>query len=374
LTTADPLRLDMFDHAADLPAEVWGSTLSVDDFFLSQPWLKVVEATARVPMRYLVAHRADRPVAALATALLDDSAPWSLGRPDRLLALGVAEGRAGAAELRDALPDDLAGALLPTLVCGGRHLGRTRMGLSAEASRDDVHTLVELAEQVAETRGARSVCFLYTDERDEPLRAVLDARGYACHESARYCWLSVPDGGFDGYLAGLSAHRRRRVRAERRRLRDAGIEMRLEPLEPAIVDRLADLETQLFAKYGMTAWQPRLSAELLHQVRTVLGERAVVSVARAGGKIRGFGLLLRFGDQWFVHRTGFDYEFQAEYQPESRSGLPLYNEVNYHYPLEYTERFGIRDIHYGIGSTEAKLLRGCQSTRQFSYLRPLPVT
>ncbi|TCO62904.1 GNAT family N-acetyltransferase [Actinocrispum wychmicini] len=355
--------LDTFERAVDMPAGVWDALLTADDFYLSSPWLAVVEATARVPMRYVIARRAEAATAALATALLGTDAPWTLGRPDTLLDHSVAEELAGAAALRATLPDDLAGALLPSLVCGGRHLGRTRIGLSAAANRADLGTMVEEAERIAESRSARSISYLYLDGRDHLLRELLAAQGYLSHVSAGYCWLPLPAGGFDGYLKVLSAHRRRRVLAERRRLLLEGVDVRIEPFTPAVIARMAELETRLFAKYGMSSWRVEQSEEFLHQVHDLLGSRAVVSIARAGGEIRGFGLLLRFGDQWFAHRTGFDYGFQRK--------LPLYNEVLYHHPVEVAESMGIVAIHYGIGSTEAKLLRGCKSVPQYSYIRVL---
>lgn len=359
--TSAKATVHAYDRVADLPG--WDALLGVDDCYLSAPWLDIVESTAGVPMRYLLARRGGRPVAGLATALLDTSAPWLLGRPDTLLEHCADEGMPGAAGLLADLP--AADVLMPSLVCGGRHLGRTRIVGTAEATGADLVDLLDEAERIARAHAARSVGFLYVDERDESLRGLLERRGYRRHESARYCWLSLRGGGFDGYVNTLSAHRRRRVLAERRRVVAAGVDVQVEPFTSSMIARLAGLETMLFTKYGMREWKPERSAELLGRVHEVFGDRAVVSVARAAGEIRGFGLLLRFGDQWFAHRTGFDYEFQRK--------LPLYYEVLYYRPAEVAEDHGVRAIHYGIGSTEAKVLRGCASVAQYSYLRTLEV-
>ena len=345
------------ERVADLPGD-WDGLPGADDCYLTRSWLTVVESTAGVPMRYLLARRAGRPVAGLATALLDTSAPWLLGRPDTLLAQCTEAAMPGAAAVLAGLPSP--DVLMPSLVCGGRHLGRTGFVRTAEATDADLADLLDDAERRARSHAARSVAFLYVDERDESLRGLLERRGYRWHESARYCRLSLPGGGFDGYLDTLSAHRRRRVLAERRRIAAAGVDVRIEPFASSMVDRMADLETMLFAKYGMREWQAARSAEFLARVREVSGDRAVVSVARAAGEIRGFGLLLRHGDQWFAHRAGFDYEFQRR--------LPLYYETLYYRPAEVAADHGVRAIHYGIGSTEAKVLRGCASVAQYSYL------
>jgi predicted N-acyltransferase len=360
--TSDSRSIEAYDDPAGLPGEEWDALLGRDDFYLSTRWLQVVQQTARVPIHHLLLRRGDATVAALTIAQLDQNAPWLLGRPDTLLAHSAETGLPGAAACRADLPVDLDAALLPGLVCGGRHLGRTRV-LHANGARPyDIADLVAHAEDLAARRGLRSVSFLYVDDDNAPLRALLSERGYVSHESAQYCWLPLPPGGLDAYLDLFSAHRRRRMLAERRSIADAGVRVCVEPLTAAVLPRLGELEAELFAKYGLRDWRPEQSRRFLHQVLDELGQDALVSLARAGGEIRGFGLLLRRGDQWFAHRAGFDYAFQSE------GRLPLYYEVLYYTPVELAEAAGVRAIHYGIGSTEAKRSRGCHTITQHSYL------
>jgi predicted N-acyltransferase len=126
---------------------------------------------------------------------------------------------------------------------------------------------------------------------------------------------------------------------------------------------LAELECQLFAKYGMSHWRADLSERVLRRIHTVLGEDAFVSLARADGEICGFALILRFRNAWFAHRAGFDYSYQQK--------LPLYYETVFYRLVEAAGNEGIETIHYGAGSTEAKLSRGCLSATQRCYLRVL---
>lgn len=351
-------------HAQDVSPLGWTRLTGPEDFFLSVDWMAVVESTAGAPMRYLTAHRGGELVAGLATVLAGPTAPWTLGRPDTLLTHSAREGMTGAAELLADLPGEPADLLLPALVCGGRHLGRTRLLLGPHALRQDAVALIVRAEAVAREYGARSVCFPYLDETDAVVRAVLAERGYTHHTSGEFASLAVPPGGFGGYLDSLSAHRARRVRAERRAVAAAGIECVIEPLATGDVDRLAALETELFAKYGMPDWDPRRSADILLTAAAVLGDRALVSLARQDGDIIGFGLLLTHGDQWFAHRAGFDYVRQGR--------LPLYYETLYYRPVELAARHGVTAIHYGIGSTEAKRSRGCVTHTQYSHLKRMP--
>ncbi|GGV01254.1 hypothetical protein GCM10010495_10370 [Kitasatospora herbaricolor] len=350
-------------RAAELDAREWDGLVGPQDFFLSHRWLGSVEDTAGVPMEYFTLRRDGRAVAALATALADGAEPWKLGRTDSLLEYCAAEGFPQAEAFRAGLPGPAGPALMPGLVCGGRHLGRTRVLCGAEATRADVAELVRRAEDAAAARGGRSVAFLYVDEDDTLLGEVLDERGYDSFVSGRHSRLDVPAGGFEEYLARLSAHRRRRILAERRAVRAAGVEVRLEPLAAAPLPRLAELETRLLAKYGFADWRPEQTELVLHSVLERFGDDAVVSLAVADGTVQGFGLQLRHGDQWYAHRAGFDYDFQGR--------LPLYYEVLYYHLVQQAPAHGVSVIHYGLGSEEAKRSRGCRATTQRCYvLRP----
>jgi uncharacterized protein len=356
-----PIRVD---RAAALPEAQWSALLGPRDFFLSPPWLRVVEATAGVPIRYLLARDGEALRAALPTALAGPETAWALGRPDAALARCEREGRAGAAEVRAALPGGRPEALLPSLVCGGRHLGRNRILHPTSAGVPVLAEMVAAAERLATEDGAASTAFLYVDEDDAPLRRVLAGRGYNCFDSGEVSALALAPGGFDGYLDTLGAHRRRRIRAERRRCAAAGVRVHIEPLTPALLPRLAELETWLYRKYGLRHWRPEMSERAL---RGILGEfpgTALVCLARAGGDIRGFGLILPFHDTWYVHRSGFDYAYQGD--------LPLYFETLFYHPVEAAPGHGVHTLVYGTGSAQTKRSRGCHTSGQRAYVRLLP--
>ncbi|HKB31297.1 MAG TPA: GNAT family N-acetyltransferase [Streptosporangiaceae bacterium] len=355
--------VQVFDHAGQLPAASWDALLSPDDIFLSSRMLRVSEATNGVAMNYLTTWSADALTGGLATAWVERSAPWLMGRPDTLLEHCASEGLPGAADCRAALPADLTGALLPSLVCGGRHLGRTRTlvrGARAGAA-DDIDHLVAAAERLAWAGGARSAAFLYVDERDVALRRVLARRGYLSYTSGRYSWLPVPADGFAGYLGRFSSHRRTRILAERRRLRAAGAEVRIEPLSDALLPPLAELETSLLAKYGLRG-SPAKSESIFARILRECGTDALVCTARRTDRLCGFALILARGDQWHAYRGGFDYAVQG--------GLPVYFEVAFYHLVEAAAAAGVTAIHYGTGSAPTKRSRGCAGTDQYAFVLP----
>nr|AAK56494.1 unknown [Streptomyces clavuligerus] len=357
--------------AAALPTSGWPALVGPEDFFQTPRWLAVQERNSGTTMDFLVRRRAGRPVAALVTAWGDDSVPWLLARPDAMLTRALeGEGEHPGAEAR--LADTAGGdpaSLLPSLVCGGRHLGRTRPLAAPDALPSDVEALVAEAERLAKERGAATVCFPHVDDRDGALIGLLRSRGYVSHPSAHYAWLDIPPGGWDEFLADMTKHRRRRVRLERRALDAAGIEVRIEPLTQEIVPRLGELDCNLLRKYGNPA-SPEHSAGLLSWIAQVMGDDVMVSVARKDGVIIGFGMVLRSRargrEEWFGHRAGFDYEAQGR--------LPLYYDVLYYRVLEAAAREGVTVLHAGIGSVEAKLARGCLASQEHSFLLRLPRT
>ncbi|MFD4566072.1 GNAT family N-acetyltransferase [Streptomyces sp. NPDC058467] len=356
--------------AAGLPAAGWDGLLGAEDFFQTSRWLAVQERNSGTTMDFLVQHRDGRPVAGLVAAWADDSVPWLLARPDAMLSRALEDGGTPeAVAVLDEVAQGDPAALLPSLVCGGRHLGRTRPPAGPDALPSDVEALVERAEQLGAERGAATVCFPHVDVRDTGLVALLHRRGYRSHLSAHYAWLPIPPGGWDQFLEEMSKHRRRRVRLERRALAEAKVEVHLEPLTKALAPRLGELDCNLLRKYGNPA-SPEHSAGLLSWISEVMGDDAMVSVARKDGSIIGFGMVLRSRargeEQWFGHRAGFDYDAQGK--------LPLYYDVLYYRVLEAAAREGVSVLHAGIGSVEAKLARGCLASEEHSFLLRLGET
>jgi hypothetical protein len=362
--TACTWELLWADRSAALPEARWSALLGPQDFFLSPPWLRVVEASIGMPVRYLLAREGDELLAGLPAVLAGADTAWALGRTDTVLARCEREGRAGAAELRAALPGGRPEALLPSLVCGGRHLGRNRILYAPAAGELVLDGMVAAAEELADGLGAASTAFLYVDEEDALLRRVLARRGYRSFVSGEVSMLRIPPEGFGGYLDALGGHRRRRVLAERRRCAAADVNLGIEPLSAALIPRLAQLETWLYQKYGLRHWRPEMSVRALSCILDVLADTALVCLARAGGDIRGFGLILPFRDTWYVHRSGFDYAYQGT--------LPLYFATLFYHPVEMAARHGVTTLAFGTGSADTKRSRGCRASGQRAYVRLLP--
>ncbi|KOG27906.1 MULTISPECIES: GNAT family N-acetyltransferase [Streptomyces] len=339
----------------------WNALVGAEDFFLSPDWMRVLQDSAGAWMGYLTARTDDGLQAALPMVRATLDSPWSLGRTDLLVRHCADEGMDGAAEVLAGFGD--MERLMPSMMGGGRHLGRTRLMLSPGAGPETAHRILEEAERVAAAEGCRSVCLPYVDATDGVQRAVLHERGYLAHESGQFASLTLPGEGFMDYALALPARRSRRVRSERRHIEASDVRITLAPLDPADIPRLGALETRLFAKYGMTSWDPKRSEAVLTAAAERLGDRALVAKAVLDGSIVGFGLVLAHGDSWFAHRAGFDYEAVGK--------LPLYYELLYYTLADHAPRHGVKTVHYGIGSTDAKVSRGCSLSAQYLYVKEI---
>lgn len=348
-------------RAADLPRRAWDDLAGPSDIFLTCRWLDVVEATAGVPMAYLWTGPADRPVAALATALATDAVPWALGRPDAVLRNSAAAGLAGAADLLAGLGHDPTKRLMPTLLAGGRQVGGTRVLTGSDTTAADLESLVTAAEALGREGGAATVCFLYLDEQEYSLTRLLAERGYTRFTSGHYSSLSVPQDGYSGYLASLPRKQRVSIGAERRRVEEAGAKFTVESLDNGDLPRFAELESALLAKYDIDL-RPDQLLPLLCQVRDCFGPDAFAMVARAEGDIRAFALILRHGDTWYARQTGYDYAYQR------RTGAPLYFELLYYRLIEEAAVAAVKKIYYGLGSADTKRSRGCVASEQHAHL------
>lgn len=354
--------LTIANSVADLPSE-WDNLIGPDDAFLATRWLTVVEKTAGVPIRYVVARQNGTVVAGVVTALATSTVPWVGGRPDSILLKAVAEAAPGADAALRCLPGESASALMPALVAGGRHVGNTHVLLGPSATREHAEALIRRVESLAIECGAASVAFPYADEGAETLRSVLAARQYRYFRSGQYCRLWVPDGGFDAYLAGFTYKRRCSIRTERRRVTGAGLAITFEPLRDDTIPVFAELDAGLRRKYGIT-WPAEKSVATLTEVLNVFGDDSLAIAARdSDGRVRAFGLVLRHQDRWYVRQCGFDYEFQEA------TGLPLYFELLYYRLVEAASAAGVTALHYGLGSVDAKQSRGCVVSDQHCFIR-----
>ncbi|MFF1560699.1 GNAT family N-acetyltransferase [Streptomyces sp. NPDC058279] len=342
------------DEAA---TERWDALLGPRGFYAASPWLRHAQATADPAPYYFTASRDGRAVGVLPGYPLHPGTPFVFCSPGRVVDTihreATGEGAPWAAEL------------LPALACGGRNPSHTKAGLAGDLGPDEQHqvlsALVEAAEEEARQVGLEAVSFLYVDEDDAPLRAVLDERGYAALPGQSAYSLAVPEqDGFDAYLARFDTRRRGKLNRELRALDDAGVSYRTQPLTEPLIEELAPLELALYAKYGTPADADAFKA-VLRSVAANTASAARVTTAHVEGRLAGFALTFTHRGELYARQAGFDYAVQGR--------IPLYFGLVYYELLRLALREGISHIHYSTGSDRAKLSRGCTPRRQIAYVK-----
>lgn len=158
--------------------------------------------------------------------------------------------------------------------------------------------------------------------------------------------IEIPDGGREAWFGSLGSHRARRVRSEARRFQQAGYRVEHRTLADSYEDvaRLAFRTEQRHR--GATDPAPYVAG--FRRQGELAGERAeVLLCSLPEGPPVGCCLFFRHRGTVYLRAVGFDYERLA--------GAFEYPNLAYYAPADLP---GVRRLHAGIESPEAKVLRG----------------
>jgi hypothetical protein len=331
---------------ADLPPE-WDRLAGSGPVWATRRWLEL--APARLPGRPLTftLRRGGEPVLAVRGTVVTEASANSRLDPYTIFSGGSAElglAVAGPHPWRGVPAADV----LPCLLLMLPHYQTVAVGPAA-ADPAGCAELVAAVLGWAAGQRIRAVAAQYLDPAAGPLRDALVAAGGTAVTFADRCDLAVTWPDFAGYLAALPSKRRVVVRRERRALAERGVTVTRGPLTDA-VDDLVTLRCALVGKYGGAPDRAKETAAL-DRIRATFGAAATVFAARAGGPLLGFAVFAQDGPQWTPLFCGADYQ-----RPEARL---TYFATLFYEPVALAPGLGVRTIGYGLGSWEAKRLRGC---------------
>lgn len=340
-------RPSTLDVTGDLPPE-WDRLAGSGPVWATRRWLDL--APSRLPGRPLTAtlRRGGEAVLAVRGTVLTEPSPNT-----RLDPYAIFSGGSAGLGLAVAGPHPWqsvpAAEVLPCLLLMLPHYQTAAVGAADPAGCAE---LVGALLGWAAGQGIRAVAAQYLDPAAAPLRDALVAAGGTAVAFADRCDLAVTWPDFDGYLAGLPSKRRVVVRRERRALAERGVTVTHGPLtgDVADVEDLVTLRCALVGKYGGTPDRARETAAL-DRIRATFGAAATVFTARAGTTPLGFAVFAQDGPVWAPLFCGADYG-----RPESRL---TYFATLFYEPAACAPGLGVRTIPYGLGSWQAKVLRGC---------------
>jgi predicted N-acyltransferase len=218
---------------------------------------------------------------------------------------------------------------------------------------------VDAVEEAALSAAAPTVCWMYIlDGQDDALSETLRRREYASLVIGAECYLPITFGSLEGYLATLRSGYRNKVRREMNTLTAANVQVTEHGTE-ILGPEIARLEQQWRSKYGRTSPIDTILTEY-DGMRQHLGSKLRVFTARRGGRILGFTTFLTDGDLWYAGAGGFDY---------SATGLFLYYNLLFYYPIQAAISSGVRCVRYTQKSYEAKRARGCLLRNVLAFVR-----
>ena len=327
------LTVQMAESLAELPAGDWDRLVAGRSYYLSHEWLRAVEADHSARAKYLLVIDGGGALLAGLPVYQVSEEGNDFYRPEALVD-GRWRGRYLLAGTRRAYANDLL----------------VRPDADAGTRVRAVRALLEELEQRVRLLATDGALFLYLStagacelfaalgERTIPLLATVDTA------------IDVPGARFDDYLASFTPRQRRKLQHEIAEFERAGYELTEERLGGCWREA-GSLLGNLQRRYGHVGNDDRWRSALRRQVDT-LGDRGVVFGCRRDGALVGFSLAYPWAGRLYERLAGFDYT-------ALRGAFEYFNLVFYA-PLRYVYRNGLRGLHLGRESYDAKVHRGAR--------------
>ena len=204
-------------------------------------------------------------------------------------------------------------------------------------------SLLEAAREILRELDASSLHVLFPADAD---RATLADAGLMTRVDVQYHWRNDGYASFEDFLAALTAEKRKKIRRERRRVAEAGVECRTlhgGDLDAALLDVVYRLHACTFARYGNA---PYLNREFFGRLADALPEALVVELAFHGREPIACAVSLRGSDALYGRYWGASRDFHS-----------LHFELCYYRGIEYCIRHGLARFEPGTQG-EHKLVRG----------------
>jgi predicted N-acyltransferase len=210
-------------------------------------------------------------------------------------------------------------------------------------------TLVDAALELA--KDFSSLHVLFPEENEAKL---MEARGMHLRRTVQFHWRNEGYADFEAFLARLSHARRKNIRQERRRVREAGVTLRClagEALEPGHWEFFNRCYRGTYAAHGST---PYLNLEFFRRLGASLPQHVAMVIAEREGRRIASALFLHDGEALYGRYWG-----ALEHVPL------LHFECCYYQAIEFAIARGLRSFEGGAQG-EHKLFRGLMPVETYS--------
>ncbi len=181
--------------------------------------------------------------------------------------------------------------------------------------------------------------------------ALLEEAGLLPQHNIQFHWFNRGYRDFTDYLATFVSEKRRKLRADRRKVADAGVRMEAftgATLDLTLLPALHGFYAETFRRYGN---YPAISVDCWADLAKALGERMVIFVAFRGETPIAVAFCFRSDSVLYGRYWGAGEEVSG-----------LHFELCYYQGIEYCIRHGLQRFEPGAGG-EHKLARGFEPTR-----------
>jgi len=219
-----------------------------------------------------------------------------------------------------------------------------------------INALIRGARELADQTNASSLHWLFTDKSDT---ATLEDLGYLHRTNYQFHWHNQCYAHFDDFLAGFSADKRKKLKRERRHVKEAGITLEVRngtDVTPEQWDLFYEFYTSNIRRHGGML---HLNREFFQILGRNLPAALVLVLARRENAYVGASFNLRDKDALYGRYWGGHEGFNS-----------LHFETCYYSPIEYCIAQGLARFEGGAGG-EHKLARGFLpvSTHSLHWLR-----
>jgi len=337
------MQLRILDNLTDLPAADWNRLGGTDNPFLRHEFLAALERHGCLGERWgwlphhLLLEQEGRLLGAAPLYLKNNS----YGELVFDWAWAEAYARAGL-------------EYYPKLVSAVPYTPATgrRLLVAPEADANMVErALAQAARELAQELGASSMHWLFPTG---PEVVALEQEGYLPRLAAQFHWYNRGYRDFADYLDRFTAQRRKKVKRERSRVREQGVEIEVldgHSAEERHWDAFHRFYESTFDKRGGYA---TLSREFFLDIAGALPEQMVLVLARHEGRYVAGALNLRSGDTLYGRHWGCLEEFHS-----------LHFEACYYTGIDYCIAHGLARFEPGAQG-EHKVWRGFEPTATWS--------
>ena len=228
--------------------------------------------------------------------------------------------------------------------------GTRLLALDRAARQLAARALIELTDESALT--SLHVLFATEDEADE-----LQALGAMTRQAVQFHWFNRDYADFDAYLAQLAQPKRKKIRAERRKVADAGVTVRR-----VTGSEITERDWALFHRcyrstYAAHHSTPYLNLRFFERIARTMADQILIIVATRNGRDIAAALAI-FDDERVYGR----------YWGALASVTCLHFEVSYYQLIEFAIERGLKVIEGGAQG-EHKHARGFEPVRTWSSHR-----